>query len=109
MHGSAESHAMKALLRCDMPAGRGASAGLPTPCPLKAAGFGRIGTMKLFADNGSATLTGGSASTLALAAAKRTWDVVTAPVRAYLQREAVYRELTELDDRMLSDIGLNRA
>jgi uncharacterized protein YjiS (DUF1127 family) len=65
--------------------------------------------MKLFADNGSATLTGGSTSTLALAAAKRTWNVVTAPVRAYLQREAVYRELTELDDRMLSDIGLNRA
>jgi len=66
--------------------------------------------MKLFAGNGSATLTGGSASTQAVAgAAKRTWDVVTAPVRAYLQREAVYRELSELDDRMLSDIGLNRS
>jgi uncharacterized protein YjiS (DUF1127 family) len=29
-------------------------------------------------------------------------------VRAYLHRETVYRELTELDDRMLADIGLNR-
>jgi uncharacterized protein YjiS (DUF1127 family) len=66
--------------------------------------------MKLFAGNGSATLTGGSASAVAVAgAARRTWDVVTSPVRAYLQREAVYRELSELDDRMLSDIGLNRS
>jgi uncharacterized protein YjiS (DUF1127 family) len=66
--------------------------------------------MKLFAGNGSATLTGGSAPAAAVAtAAKRTWDVVTSPVRAYLQREAVYRELSELDDRMLSDIGLNRS
>jgi uncharacterized protein YjiS (DUF1127 family) len=66
--------------------------------------------MKLFAGNGSATLTGGSAPAVAVAtAAKRTWDVVSGPVRAYLQREAAYRELAELDDRMLSDIGLNRA
>jgi uncharacterized protein YjiS (DUF1127 family) len=66
--------------------------------------------MRYFADNGSALLAGRPASAQTLAtAAKRTWNVVTAPVRAYLQREAVYRELTELDDRMLSDIGLNRS
>jgi uncharacterized protein YjiS (DUF1127 family) len=65
--------------------------------------------MRYFADNGSALLAGRPTSAQTLAtAAKRTWDVVTGPVRAYLQREAVYRELTELDDRMLSDIGLNR-
>jgi len=41
-------------------------------------------------------------------AAKRAWGAVSAPVRGYLRREAVYRELTELDDRMLADIGLSR-
>jgi uncharacterized protein YjiS (DUF1127 family) len=65
--------------------------------------------MKLFADNGSALLAGSSSPIATLAgAAKRVADVVTAPVRAYLHRETVYRELTELDDRMLADIGLNR-
>jgi uncharacterized protein YjiS (DUF1127 family) len=65
--------------------------------------------MKLFADSGSALLGGTSSPVATLAgAAKRVADVVTAPVRAYLQREAVYRELAELDERMLADIGLNR-
>jgi uncharacterized protein YjiS (DUF1127 family) len=65
--------------------------------------------MKLFADNGSALL-GGTSSPIATVAgvAKRVADAVTAPVRAYLHREAVYRELAELDERMLADIGLNR-
>jgi uncharacterized protein YjiS (DUF1127 family) len=65
--------------------------------------------MKLFADNGSALLGGASSPVASLAgAAKRVADVVAAPVRAYLHRETVYRELAELDDRMLADIGLNR-
>ena len=64
--------------------------------------------MKLFADNGSAALGGQNPASTLFAAAKWTVAKVAAPVRAYLHREAVYRELTELDDRMLSDIGLNR-
>jgi uncharacterized protein YjiS (DUF1127 family) len=65
--------------------------------------------MKLFADNGSALLGGPSTPIATLAGvAKRVADVVATPVRAYLHREAVYRELSELDDRMLADIGLNR-
>jgi uncharacterized protein YjiS (DUF1127 family) len=65
--------------------------------------------MKLFPGNGSAILTGGSAPAAVATAAKRTWHAVTGPVRAHLQRQAVYRELSDLDDRMLSDIGLNRS
>jgi uncharacterized protein YjiS (DUF1127 family) len=64
--------------------------------------------MRYFADNSAAVLVGRSAPVLA-AAAKRAWSTVTAPVRGFVQREAVYRELSELDDRMLADIGLNRA
>jgi uncharacterized protein YjiS (DUF1127 family) len=63
--------------------------------------------MSYLTDN-SAALVGRSAPLLA-AAAKRAWTLVTAPVRSYVQREAVYRELSELDDRMLADIGLNRS
>lgn len=64
--------------------------------------------MRYFADNSAAVLVGRSAPVLA-AAAKRAWNTVTAPVRSYVQREAVYRELGELDDRMLADIGLHRS
>lgn len=42
-------------------------------------------------------------------AARRTWSAITSPVRGYLQRQAIYRELTDLDDRMLADIGLHRS
>src|SRR5579872_1666314 len=42
-------------------------------------------------------------------AARRTWSAITSPVRGYLQRQAIYRELSDLDDRMLADIGLNRS
>ena len=64
--------------------------------------------MKHFADSGSAALGGQNPASTLLAAAKWTVGAVVAPVRAYLHREAVYRELIELDDRMLSDIGLSR-
>jgi len=63
--------------------------------------------MRYFADDSAAVLGGRSAPTLA-ALAKRAWNTLTAPVRAYVRREAVFRELGELDDRMLADIGLNR-
>src|SRR5262249_12882902 len=68
----------------------------------------RIPTMKLFADNGSAVLNGQNPATTLFAAAKWTAGKVAAPVRAYLQRDRIYRELTELDDRMLADIGIDR-
>jgi uncharacterized protein YjiS (DUF1127 family) len=42
-------------------------------------------------------------------AVKRAWAWATAPVRAFLQREFVMRELTSLDERSLSDIGLTRS
>jgi uncharacterized protein YjiS (DUF1127 family) len=64
--------------------------------------------MKLFADNGSAVLNGQNPASTLFAAAKWTAGKVAAPVRAYLHREQVYRELRELDDRMLADIGLDR-
>ena len=65
--------------------------------------------MKRVSGQGGVLLAGGSAAARPLAyAAKRTWDALTAPVRGYLRREAVYRDLTEMDDRMLADIGLNR-
>ncbi|HUA55827.1 MAG TPA: DUF1127 domain-containing protein [Candidatus Sulfotelmatobacter sp.] len=41
--------------------------------------------------------------------ARQTWQAITSPVRGYLQRQAIYRELSDLDDRMLADIGLNRS
>ena len=63
--------------------------------------------MRYFPDNSAAVLVGRSAPVLA-AAAKRAWNTVTGPVRSYVQRDAIYRELSELDDRMLADIGLNR-
>ena len=37
------------------------------------------------------------------------WRTLTAPVRDYLSREATYRELISLDERMLADIGLHRS
>ena len=64
--------------------------------------------MKYFADNGAAILGGGSGPALA-ALAKRAWNTVTGPVRSYVQRDAIFRELSELDDRMLADIGLQRS
>ena len=57
--------------------------------------------MRYFADNSAAVLGGRSAPLLA-AAAKRAWNTVTAPVRSYVQRDAIYRELSGLDDRMLA-------
>jgi len=42
-------------------------------------------------------------------AAKRIWAWVSAPVRAFFQRELVMRELTALDERSLHDIGLTRS
>ncbi len=75
--------------------------------PFETDGFAKGFTnMSDFTANGGLLAT---RSTPSLArVAKRTWDAITTPVRAYLQREAVYRELTDLDDRMLADIGLNR-
>jgi uncharacterized protein YjiS (DUF1127 family) len=42
-------------------------------------------------------------------AAKQIWAWLTAPVRAFFQRELVMRELTALDARSLADIGLTRS
>ena len=42
-------------------------------------------------------------------AAKRAWSWVSAPVRAYVERELVLRELTTLDERSLADMGLTRS
>ena len=42
-------------------------------------------------------------------AAKQVWTWLAAPVRAFLQRELVMRELTALDARSLADIGLTRS
>jgi len=42
-------------------------------------------------------------------AAKQAWAWLTAPIRGFLQREFVMRELTALDERSLADIGLTRS
>jgi uncharacterized protein YjiS (DUF1127 family) len=65
--------------------------------------------MRFFAESGSAALGQSAPASAFAAAAKQVWNTVSGPVRAYVQRETVYRELAELDDRMLADIGLNRS
>lgn len=66
--------------------------------------------MRLFVENGSAALPGQSTQEAGFAGAvKQIFSKVAAPVRAYLEREATYRELIDLDDRMLADIGIARS
>jgi uncharacterized protein YjiS (DUF1127 family) len=66
--------------------------------------------MRLFVEHGSAALPGQSTQGAGFAGAvKQVFNKVAAPVRAYLEREATYRELVDLDDRMLADIGLARS
>jgi uncharacterized protein YjiS (DUF1127 family) len=43
------------------------------------------------------------------AAAKATWRWLSAPVRAFFERELVLRELSSLSDRDLADVGLSRS
>jgi uncharacterized protein YjiS (DUF1127 family) len=48
-------------------------------------------------------------ATFFAAAAKTTWRWLSAPVRAFFERELVLRELNSLGDRDLADIGLSRS
>jgi uncharacterized protein YjiS (DUF1127 family) len=66
--------------------------------------------MRDFAHDGGALLARPTTPSAPFAhAAKQGWRWLTAPVRAFLQREFVIRELSTLDERSLSDIGLTRS
>ena len=66
--------------------------------------------MSDFAHNGFAPVVGRSASATVFAgAAKAAWAWLSAPFRAFFERELVLRELSSLGDRDLADIGLSRS
>ena len=66
--------------------------------------------MRDFAGNAPALLGRPTVGQTAFAgAAKRLWAWVSTPVRAYVERELVLRELSGLDERSLADIGLSRS
>ena len=66
--------------------------------------------MSDFVHNGTTRLARGPAGSIGFAPAMRAaWRWLTAPVRAFFERELVLRELGSLGDRDLADIGLTRS
>ena len=66
--------------------------------------------MSDFAHNAHTSLAGQIARPVTFAPAIRTaWRWLSAPVRAFFERELVLRELHSLGDRDLADIGLSRS